>query len=110
MTETIETERLELVWLSPQLVEAILDGRHDELGFTVPDGWPDTHDRRFLAYRLRQMGSDEALGRWLVRGIVLPETGVCNGPAAPAETAARSSACCGGGSPHEGLVQIDTVA
>jgi len=75
MTETIETERLELVWLSPQLVEAILDGRHDELGFTVPDGWPDAHDRRFLAYRLRQMGSDEALGRWLVRGIVLPETG-----------------------------------
>jgi [ribosomal protein S5]-alanine N-acetyltransferase len=75
MTETIETERLELVWLSPQLVEAILDARHDELGFTVPDGWPDAHDRRFLAYRLRQMGSDEALGRWLVRGIVLPETG-----------------------------------
>ena len=41
---------------------------------------------------------------------VLPETGVCNGPAAPAETAARPSACCGSGSPHEGLVQIDTVA
>jgi len=75
MTETIETERLELVWLSPQLVEAILEARHDELGFTVPDGWPDAHDRRFLAYRLRQMGSDEALGRWLVRGIVLPGTG-----------------------------------
>ena len=32
---------------------------------------------------------------------VLPETGVCNGPAA---------ACCGDGSPHEELVQIDTVA
>jgi RimJ/RimL family protein N-acetyltransferase len=40
----------------------------------VPDGWPDAHDRRFLAFRLRQMGGDEALGRWLVRGIVLPET------------------------------------
>jgi len=74
VTETIETERLELVWLSPQLVEAILDGRHDELGFTVPDDWPDAHDRRFLAFRLRQMGGDTALGRWLVRGIVLPET------------------------------------
>ena len=74
MTETIETERLELVWLSPQLVEAILDGRNDELDFTVPDDWPDAHDRRFLAFRLRQMGDDEALGRWLVRGIVLPET------------------------------------
>jgi len=72
MTETIETERLELVWLSPQLVEAILDGRHDELGFTVPDGWPDAHDRRFLAYRLRQMGSDEALGRWLLGELLSP--------------------------------------
>jgi RimJ/RimL family protein N-acetyltransferase len=74
VTETVKTERLELVWLSPQLLEAILDGRHDELGFAVPDDWPDAHDRRFLAFRLRQMGADEALGRWLVRGIVLPET------------------------------------
>jgi hypothetical protein len=43
---------------------------------------------------------------------VLPETGVCNGPAAPVESAAgaAASACCGGGSPHEELVQIDTVA
>ena len=74
MTETIVTERLELVWLSPDLVAAILDGPREELGFTVPDVWPDEHDRRFLAFRLRQMGDEPARGPWLVRGIVLPET------------------------------------
>jgi RimJ/RimL family protein N-acetyltransferase len=72
MTDTIATERLELVWLSPQLVEAILDGPRDELGFDVPADWPNEHDRRFLAFRLRQMREEPARGRWLVRGIVLP--------------------------------------
>jgi RimJ/RimL family protein N-acetyltransferase len=74
VTETIATERLELVWLSPPLVEAILDGSRDDLGFEVPNDWPDEHDRRFLAFRLRQMGDEPARGRWLVRGIVLAET------------------------------------
>jgi RimJ/RimL family protein N-acetyltransferase len=74
VTETIATERLELVWLSPELVAAILDGARDELEFTVPDDWPDDHDRRFLAFRLRQMGDEPARGPWLVRAIVLPES------------------------------------
>jgi RimJ/RimL family protein N-acetyltransferase len=74
VTETIATERLELVWLSPELVEALLDGRRDELGFAVPDDWPDDHDRRFLAFRLRQMGDEPARGPWLVRAVVLPES------------------------------------
>ena len=74
MTETIATERLELVWLSPELVGALLDGRRDELEFAVPDDWPDEHDRRFLAFRLRQMGDEPARGPWLVRAIVLPES------------------------------------
>jgi thioredoxin reductase len=41
--------------------------------------------------------------------LVLPETGVCNGPAAPAEaaTGAAASACCGSGSGHE-LLSIET--
>ena len=73
MTETIATERLELVWLSPELVGALLDGRRDELEFGFPDDWPDEHDRRFLAFRLRQMGDEPARGPWLVRAIVLPE-------------------------------------
>jgi thioredoxin reductase len=43
---------------------------------------------------------------------VLPETGVCNRSAAPAEATAGagSSACCGGGSPHAELAQIDAAA
>jgi hypothetical protein len=39
---------------------------------------------------------------------VLPETGVCNRPDAQAR--ASASACCGSGSPHSDLVQIDAVA
>jgi RimJ/RimL family protein N-acetyltransferase len=74
VTETIATERLELVWLSPELVETILDGSRDDLAFAVPHDWPDAHDRRFLAFRLRQMREEPARGPWLVRGIVLPET------------------------------------
>jgi len=74
MTETITTERLELVWLSPELGEAILDGPRDALGFAVPEDWPDAHDRRFLAFRLRQMDDEPVRGPWLVRGIVLPES------------------------------------
>ena len=74
MTETIATARLELVWLSPQLVEATLDGSRDELGFTAPDDWPNDHDRRFLAFRLRQMRDEPARGPWLVRAVVLRET------------------------------------
>jgi RimJ/RimL family protein N-acetyltransferase len=72
VTETITTERLELVWLSPELVGTLLDGRRDELGFAVPDDWPDEHDRRFLAFRLRQMGDEPTRGPWLVRAVVLP--------------------------------------
>jgi thioredoxin reductase len=44
--------------------------------------------------------------------LVLPETGVCNVSAAPTEAGVGSvaSACCGSGSPHSELIQIDAVA
>jgi hypothetical protein len=40
--------------------------------------------------------------------LALPETGVCNRSAAPAETAtgAAASACCGSGSPHESAATV----
>ncbi len=38
--------------------------------------------------------------------LVLPETGVCNRSAAPEETGAAASACCGAGSPHEGATAV----
>jgi len=74
VTGPIATERLELVWLSPGMIEALLDSRRDELPFAVPDDWPDDHDRRFLAFRLRQTGEDPSRAPWLVRAIVLPES------------------------------------
>jgi RimJ/RimL family protein N-acetyltransferase len=74
VTGPIATERLELVWLSPEMIEALLDGRRDELSFAVPEAWPDDHDRRFLAFRLRQTGEDPGRAPWLVRAIVLPES------------------------------------
>ena len=44
--------------------------------------------------------------------LVLPETGVCNGPAAAATAGVGepASACCGSGSQHSDLTQIDAVA
>ena len=74
MTDPITTDRLELVWLSPELIAAILDGRRDEIAFLFPDGWPEEHDRRFLAFRLRQTNDDPSRAPWLVRAIVLPES------------------------------------
>jgi len=72
VTDPIATERLELVWLSPEMIEALLAGVRDELPFAVPDNWPDDHDRRFLAFRLRQTSDDPGRAPWLVRAIVLP--------------------------------------
>ena len=45
--------------------------------------------------------------------LVLPETGVCNRPAAPAATAATgadAAGCCGQGSPFEQLIGIEAAA
>ena len=75
--ETVRSERLELVWLSPQLIESLLGGRRDEAarigGVGIPPGFPDEHDRRFLALRLAQTQEDPSRGPWYVRAIVLPE-------------------------------------
>jgi [ribosomal protein S5]-alanine N-acetyltransferase len=77
--ETVRSERLELVWLSPQLVETLLDGGREEAarigGFVIPAGFPDDHDRGFLGLRLRQTKEDPSRGPWFARAIVLPERG-----------------------------------
>jgi [ribosomal protein S5]-alanine N-acetyltransferase len=77
--ETVRSERLELVWLSPELIEALLAGRRDEAarlgGFAIPEGFPDDHDARFLALRLRQAKEDASRGPWYVRAIVLTDDG-----------------------------------
>jgi RimJ/RimL family protein N-acetyltransferase len=74
--ETVRSERLELVWLSPELIEALLEGRPEEAaqvgGFAIPPRFPNEHDRRFLALRLRQTKEDSSRAPWYVRAIVLP--------------------------------------
>lgn len=75
IVENVRSARLELVWLAPDLIEALLEGRREQAqrigGFSIPDGWPDEHDARFLALRLRQAQEEPSRGPWYVRAIVL---------------------------------------
>jgi RimJ/RimL family protein N-acetyltransferase len=64
----IRTERLELVPLGANLIEALLDG--GGLPFAVPADWPDEHDARFLRMRLRQLGEQPERIDWPVYAIV----------------------------------------
>ena len=72
---TIVSRRLELVWLSPDVLDAILAGDRDEAehvgGFPLPAGWPDEDDERHLRFRRKQMDVDPAAREWLVHAIVL---------------------------------------
>ena len=71
----IRSPRLELVSLSPTVIDALLRGRFDHaealLGFVLPDDWPGAHDERFLRMRLEQMESEPEAQPWLVRALVL---------------------------------------
>jgi RimJ/RimL family protein N-acetyltransferase len=67
----IRSERLELVWLTADAMDALLGGRHDELPYTVPSDWPDAHDERFLRLRLRQLRADPSRADWGVAAMVL---------------------------------------
>jgi ribosomal-protein-alanine N-acetyltransferase len=75
----IASERLELVSMSPGFIGAVLEGRRDEAeslaGIALPERWPDAHDRRFLAFRLRQLREQPELEPWFVYGVVLPDHG-----------------------------------
>jgi RimJ/RimL family protein N-acetyltransferase len=72
MALVIFTERLELVPLSPGLLEAIARGdargSARRLDATVPDGWTDTIPAR---ERLEQLAADPSEQPWLVRAVVL---------------------------------------
>lgn len=73
--EVIQSNRLDLVWLSPEFIEALLAGGPavaEEIGgFALPADWPNDHDARFLAFRLKQAREDPTQSPWLVRAIVL---------------------------------------
>jgi RimJ/RimL family protein N-acetyltransferase len=74
--DPIRSERLELVSMSPDFIEALLDERRPEAeaigGFKLPESWPDAHDRGFVALRLRQMRERPEIQEWFVYAIVLP--------------------------------------
>jgi RimJ/RimL family protein N-acetyltransferase len=65
----IETERLRLVPLDEELMEALLV--RGEVPFAVPNDWPDEHDARFLALRLQQLRESPERRAWPVCAIVL---------------------------------------
>jgi len=75
----IRSSRLELVSLGPDVLDRLLDRRREEveavLGAEIPEEWPDEHDSRFLRRRLDQMRGDPESQPWLVRALVLDETG-----------------------------------
>jgi RimJ/RimL family protein N-acetyltransferase len=75
--ESIVSERLELVAMGPDFLDALLGGRRSAAeaagGFKLPSGWPDAHDRRFLALRLRQLRERPELREWLVYAVVRPD-------------------------------------
>jgi RimJ/RimL family protein N-acetyltransferase len=73
----ITSDRLELILLSPQAIDALLEGRHAdaerELDASIPAGWPDEHDAGFLRYRQRQLERAPQAEPWLVRAVILRE-------------------------------------
>jgi ribosomal-protein-alanine N-acetyltransferase len=70
----IRSPRLDLVSLSPPVLQALLDGRRDEaeakLSVPFPAGWPDRDVEPFLRLRLEQMLRDPEAQKWLVRALV----------------------------------------
>ncbi len=75
----IRSPRLDLVSLSPTVLEALLDGRRDDaeaqLSVALPIGWPDGDVEPFLRLRLGQMAEDAEAQRWLVRALVRRQDG-----------------------------------
>jgi RimJ/RimL family protein N-acetyltransferase len=72
----VETERLELVSLGPQVLASLLDGRREEAegiaGLTFPADWPGELEW-LMRLRSDQMKEDPAAQPWLLRAIVLRE-------------------------------------
>jgi RimJ/RimL family protein N-acetyltransferase len=69
--DSIRAGRVELRPFSADDLAGILEHRRDSLGFELPHDWPDEHDRRFLAFRLRQAREDPERAGWYVYAIVL---------------------------------------
>jgi [ribosomal protein S5]-alanine N-acetyltransferase len=66
---------IELVPLTPEFIEAALDGRREEaaglLGIELPDEFPMEGEKGFLGLRLRQMREDARFRTWCPHAVVL---------------------------------------
>jgi RimJ/RimL family protein N-acetyltransferase len=66
---------IELRPLTPEFLEAILEGDRDRassaLGAELPEGFPREGERRFLTLRLGQMREDERFQDWCPFAVVL---------------------------------------
>ena len=79
----VRTDRLELVSLTPEVMEALLardrTAAGEALGAAIHDDWPDEHDAGFLRLRLGQMRANAELQQWAVRALVLADERVLVG-------------------------------
>ena len=73
----IPTERLNLTAMSPSWIAALLDGR-PPAAFSIPDAWPDEHDRAFLSIRLKDLQTGVPQD-WLARSMVLRDAPIMVG-------------------------------
>jgi ribosomal-protein-alanine N-acetyltransferase len=80
----LQTERLVLVVLLPEDVEALIARHVDRarlsIGVTFPEGWPDDPDARDgLAWHLRALRSHDSQVPWRIRVIVERSSGLVVG-------------------------------
>jgi RimJ/RimL family protein N-acetyltransferase len=73
MTPSLVSERLELIPLGPEFLDAALEGNCAAasrlLGARLPDGWPELRDVQTLL--LERLRADSALAPFATRAIVL---------------------------------------
>lgn len=66
---------IELRQMTPEFIEAVLEGRQDEagrlLGIEVPGEFPSDGEKGFLGLRLRQMREDDRFKTWCPHAVVL---------------------------------------
>jgi [ribosomal protein S5]-alanine N-acetyltransferase len=71
----ILSARLDLVSMSPAILETLVGGSRSEaealLDARLPEGWPGDGEHRLFRLRLEQIRSDAAAQPWLLRALVL---------------------------------------
>lgn len=74
MFPDIESQRMRLVWMTPRVMRASIEGRCREaealVGASLPDSWPEEDARRWISIRLDQMERSPEAAEWLLRLMV----------------------------------------